>query len=147
LPFVDITGDGQTIAVEDSIEVPADKSWWAGFMEWIGIREDSSGDSVVLKSFPSGQDIIGLKGCSWPHFSPDDKTLVVRGKDGSVQLWDLPIRKPIGKILGLAGLAALATLLAFNGIGWLRRRNNSMPPASSENDELVRMEQGKGGHA
>jgi len=34
----------------------------------------------------------------------------------------LPIRKPIGKILGLAALAAVATLLAINGLGWLRRR-------------------------
>jgi hypothetical protein len=56
----------------------------------------------------------------------------------SLQLWDFPIRKPIGKILGLAALAAVATLLAFNGLGWLRRRRmrlkanlipNSVPTA------------------
>jgi hypothetical protein len=34
----------------------------------------------------------------------------------------LPIRKPVGKILGLAALAAAATLLAINGLGRLRRR-------------------------
>jgi len=39
----------------------------------------------------------------------------------------LPIRKPIGKILGLAALAAVATLLAINVLGWLRRRKIKTP--------------------
>ncbi len=39
----------------------------------------------------------------------------------------LPIRKPIGKILGLAGLAAVASLLAFQGLGRLRRRRGKEP--------------------
>jgi hypothetical protein len=75
-----------------------------------------------LNAFPSGEEFLVLKDCSFPHFSPAGKTLAVSGGDGTLQLWDLPIRKPIGRILGLAGLAAVATLLAINGLGWLRRR-------------------------
>jgi len=122
LPFLDVTPDGRTMAVDDFIMELPKKAWWAGLMEWFGIREDSSDNFVVLKDYYSGLDIIALKGCKWPHFSPDGKTLVTEGNDGSLQLWDLPIRKPIGKILGLAGLAAVATLLALGGLGWLRRR-------------------------
>ena len=64
-------------------------------------------------------------GCSNPLFSPNGRTLAVTGANFSgLQLWDLPIREPIGRILGLGGLAAVATLLAFNGLGWLRRRRS-----------------------
>ena len=77
--------------------------------------------------------MISLKDCSNPVFSPDGRTLAVFGADrSSLHLWDLPIRKPIGNILGLAALAAVATLLAFNGLGWLRRRRikTAVTPAS-----------------
>jgi hypothetical protein len=85
---------------------------------------------TILKAFPSGEEIIALENSFCPVFSPDGRTLAVTGANwssegsyfSSLQLWDLPICKPIGKILGLAGLAAAATLLAFNGLGWLRRR-------------------------
>ena len=85
---------------------------------------------------PSEKEIIVLKNCSFPVFSHDGKTLAVTGTGDTLQLWDLPIRKPVGKILGLAGLAAVATLLGLNGIGWLRRRrmrlNANVVPAPTE---------------
>ena len=85
---------------------------------------------MSLHAFPSGQEFFVLKNCGNPVFSPDGGTLAVTGADNnSLALWDFPIRKPIGKMLGLAGLAAVATLLAFNGLGWLRRRRSS--PADS----------------
>ena len=117
-----INPDGQTIAVDHSLTSIPQESWWGRFLEWLGIRHGFSTRWVTLKAIPSGQEIIVLKGCMYPEFSPDGETLVASGTDGSLQLWDLPIRKPIGKILGLAGLAAAATLLAFKGFGWLRRR-------------------------
>jgi len=135
---LDITPDGRTMAVEDRIIELPKTSWYGRLIEWFGTREGSLDDGVVLKDFYSGLDIVALKGCKSPHFSPDGKTLVVEGNDGSLQLWDLPIRKPIGRILGLAGLAAVATLLALGGLGWLRRRRmrlkadavpNSVPAA------------------
>jgi WD40 repeat protein len=123
-----ISPDNQTIACE-LVGDPEDASWWAKVTEWLGIREDSSAFSVSLRTFPGGDEIIVLKNCMSPLFSPDGKTLAVLGLEGdlevakgNLQLYDLPIRKPIGKILGLAALAAVATLLVINGLGWLRRR-------------------------
>jgi WD40 repeat protein len=114
-------------------------SWWTWFKNRLGIQAETSEYYVVLQTFPSGEKLIVLNDCHSPLFSPDGKILAVRGSaDGSLQLWDLPIRKPIGKILGLAALAAVATLPAFNGLGWLRRRRmrlkanvvpNSVPSA------------------
>ena len=119
--------DGQTVALGWSgfLKLP----WWNWFQEWLGKQEDPYGVvlapqyHVALHAFPSGEELLVLKNCTSPIFAPDGKTLAVIGADGtSLQLWDLPIRKPIGKILGLAGLAAVATLLVFQGLGWLRRR-------------------------
>src|SRR5262249_36811911 len=80
---------------------------------------------VILEAFPSGEALNVLENCTAPMFSPDGRTLAVNGigtDRKTLQIFDLPIRKPLGKILGLAGLAAVATLLAFNGLGYLRRR-------------------------
>ncbi|HMF19656.1 MAG TPA: hypothetical protein VKE98_20790, partial [Gemmataceae bacterium] len=126
-----LSPDGQTIAVDHTVTPLPQPSWWGGMMEWLGIRQPSSTRFVTLKATSSGEEIATLHGCMYPGFSPSGKTLVVSGSDGSLQLWDLPIRKPVGKILGLAGLAAVATLLAFNGLGWLRWRKCSGQPVDS----------------
>jgi hypothetical protein len=120
-----ISADGKTAAwgVCNSSIAPQQKSWWSWFTDWLGIHGDPGKYYVTLNAFPSGEEIIVLKDCSAPQFSPDGLTLTVYGPGGkSLQLWDFPIRKPIGQILGVAGLAAVATLLAINGLGWLRRR-------------------------
>jgi WD40 repeat protein len=118
----DIAPDGQTVALgwPGYLSGPQ-KTWWSWFEELVG-QQEHRGDHVTLRAFPSGEQLLVLKNCSFPVFSPDGRTLAATGTDGSLQLWDFPIRKPIGKILGLAGLAAVATLLVFNGLGWLRRR-------------------------
>jgi WD40 repeat protein len=113
------------VAVQDWFSAPQSESWWGLFTEWLGIQDQDKGPCVTLHTFPSGEQISVLKHCSSPVFSPDSRSLAVTGTDGiSLQLWDLPIRKPIGKILAQAGLAALATLLALNGLSWLRRRRS-----------------------
>jgi WD40 repeat protein len=122
-----IAPDGRTVALggrDPQRWFQHQRTLWNWFQEeWLGIQRNDSEFYVVLKDFPSGEEIVVLQNCSYPVFSPDGRTLAVIGADGeSLHLWDLPIRKPIGKILGLAGLAAVATLLAFNGLGWLRRR-------------------------
>jgi WD40 repeat protein len=129
--------DSQTIALDLYLipsGAPLQESWWKRFSEWLGIQKKYEEERVVvLKSFPSEKEIFVLKNCTSPVFSPDGKTLVVVGiPDANVQLWDLPIRKSIGKILSLAALAAVATLLAFNGLGWLRWRmiKTAVTPAS-----------------
>src|SRR5260370_30215992 len=121
---VALSPDGQTVAVgflNTSTNIkPKQKSWWSWITD-LGGQEIFSNNYVLVKVFPSGEEIIALDGCYSPVFSPDGQTLAVIAEDGtSLQLWD--IRKPIGKILGLAGLAVVATLLAFKGFGRLRRR-------------------------
>ena len=134
-----IAPDGQTVALgilENSKAPPKQKSWWTRIMDWLGTNGNARDDMLVsLKTLPGGDEIISLNGCSYPLISADGETLAVIGPDGSLQLWDLPIRKPIGKILGLAGVAAVATLLAINGLGWLRRRKCSGQPVDSRADQ------------
>jgi hypothetical protein len=107
---------------------PPQTSWWNWFKELFGIEDELSlVESVTLHAFSSGEQVLVLQDCSSPVFSPDGKILAVTSANRtSLQLWDLPIRKPIGKILGRAGLAAVATLLAINGLGWLRRRRRRL---------------------
>src|SRR5262249_9007009 len=120
---ITISRDSQTIALEQFMgSAPQQSSWWGRLTEWLGIRDRLSKHTVVLKGFPSEQEIFVLKDCTNPVFSPDGKPLAVKGIDGNPQLWALPIRKPIGKIVGLSALVAVATLLPFNGLGWLRGR-------------------------
>jgi hypothetical protein len=132
---VAIAQDGQTIAYwKMDLEQP---SWWNRFMEWLGIPEDPEDiHHVILMTVDSGEEVVALKRCVSPMFSPDGKTLAVfHPQYNFLQLYDLPIRKPIGKILGLAGLAAVATLLAINGLGRLRRRKCSGQPVDSRADQ------------
>jgi hypothetical protein len=117
---VDLAPDGQMLALE--IVGAPKKSMWSWFTELLEDQADSTETYVSLNGFPSGKELTILRDCSGPVFSTDGRTLAVTGPDSFLQLYALPIRKPIGKILGLAGLAAVATLLAFNALGWLRRR-------------------------
>jgi WD40 repeat protein len=122
-----ITPYGKTIAQHDyRVAARYVNNWWTTFMIWLGLQSDPMTSYVTLNAFPCDEEIIALSDCALPQFSPDSKTLAGRTRTGgSLQLWDLPIRKPIGKILGLAGLAAVATLLVFKGFGRLRRRRSS----------------------
>jgi WD40 repeat protein len=139
--------DGKTVAVEVWQDAP-EPSLWDHFLDCLGIHKAPQGPPfmeegdyfVRLIDVSSGEEIISLNSCGGPSFSADGKTLATSGIDGranrtSVQIWDVPIRKPVGKILGLAGLAAVATLLAINGLGWLRRRKCSGQPVDSRTNQ------------
>jgi WD40 repeat protein len=51
-------------------------------------------------------------------FSPNSRQLAVQCDDGSIKLWDLPPRKPLGLILAWSCLPAVLVLL----LGWWRGR-------------------------
>jgi len=129
LSRVPLAPDWKTVAVQGHWSSGSrSESWWGMFTKWLGIQGEDQGPCVTLHAFPTGEEICVLKNCTAPVFSPDSRTLAVAGSDGiSLQLWDLPIRKPIGKILGLATLAAAATLLTFNILGRFRRRRIKTP--------------------
>jgi len=128
ITFATMAPDGQTVAMEQwqPMWQPATppNSCWSWFTNWLRFQSQPSQDTVILRAFPTGTEIMAIRDSRWPVFSPDGRTLLVSTghNGGTLQLWDLPIRKPIGKILGPAGLAFVATLLAFNCLGWLQRR-------------------------
>src|SRR5262249_31739099 len=94
-----VAPDGKTLALgwHDAIAPP--QNW---FQELLSIKTHPPGSYVSLHSLPSGERVFILEECGYPVFSPDGKTLAVNGanvrNDTSLQLWDFPIRKPIGKI-------------------------------------------------
>jgi WD40 repeat protein len=132
-----ISPDGTTVALANSRNsragwvrvpiAPPSKSWWGRFTEWLGIKEEEPPEcTVTLKNLATGEETDVLENCPTPVFSPDGGTLAVTGADGtSVQLWDFPIRKSMGRIAGLVCLAALTVLLAFQGLRLLKGRRSA----------------------
>jgi WD40 repeat protein len=69
----------------------------------------------------SGKELTSLQKCQGPFaFSPDGQTLAARNQDGTLQLWDVPPRKPLGLIFAWSCVSAGLVLL-FNCWGTRRR--------------------------
>ena len=118
---VAISPDGQTIAQGNSGGRKKSAPNWLA--DWLGIAGKPSQYWLTIKSFPSGEHDIVLHDCFLPFFSPDGKTLATTAPEPDcVQLWDLPIGRPVGRILGFAVLAAFGTLLALSAIFWFLPR-------------------------
>jgi WD40 repeat protein len=64
------------------------------------------------------EELAEFDGCADARFSPDGKLLAARYNDGVIRIWDVPPRKPLGFILGLA--ASLWAVIV--GGLWLVRR-------------------------
>lgn len=87
--------------------------------EALGLPAFSSSDKIVLALYDtwSGQKCAEIPGRLKAWFSPDSKILAVI-TDNEIQLWNLPIRRPWGKILLVAFGATLLIYLML----WLTRR-------------------------
>jgi WD40 repeat protein len=67
----------------------------------------------------SGKELESLQNCQGPFaFSPNGQTLAARNQDGTLQLWDVPPRKPLGLILAWSCVPAGLVLL----FAWWRGR-------------------------
>jgi WD40 repeat protein len=81
----------------------------------------------------TARELAAFDGCRQALFSPDGKTLAAAYQDGTIRIWDVPPRKPVGFILGLS--AALWTVIVAGA--WLLRRSMGSgravgePPAST----------------
>ncbi len=67
----------------------------------------------------TGHEYPVLPDCEWSlAFSQDGRMLATISKDGTIKLWDLPPRKPLGLILAWSSVPAALVLL----LGWWRGR-------------------------
>jgi hypothetical protein len=113
----------------DKAVLSVDGRWVAGHMDaepnrwvcWLLRRDRTPQDVVLVHDLTTGEQQLIPDGLQ-ASFAPDGRTLAVRCVGGTVELWDFPLGKPWGTILGIAACtAALAWLL----IGWLGRRRMS----------------------
>jgi hypothetical protein len=58
--------------------------------------------------------------CTEAVFSPDGKTVATLHKDNTLRLWQMPLRKPAGLILGISANLWLLVLLAGMVLGRMR---------------------------
>jgi WD40 repeat protein len=108
------------------------EGFWSWLPDWAPGRKLPK-THVKLIDVSSGEALAILDNCAWPVFSPDGKTMVaMRADDGFLQFWDLPLRRPLGKIFAFSVLAFFLTLMVLKGIGCLRlgRRLAANPPSS-----------------
>lgn len=116
----DIGVDGKIVALDTIVIAPSENLFHHKLMDWLGLPRKSTQRNVTLFAIPSGVEIITLPDCFGPVFSPDGKTLAVAGADrSSLQLWDLPIRRPVVKIVFFSFLAMLLVILSWNSLAFL----------------------------
>lgn len=91
-------------------------------LKWIFFGEPSREPRQRIHLFDpeAGREVGRIPDGQSAAFSPDERTLAVALADGSVQLWDLPLRRPWGWI-GLAALAAATTVYILL-TWWVRRK-------------------------
>jgi hypothetical protein len=82
------------------------------FFSYLGVaRRIESNDT--LWEIATRREIARFDAEDAAAFSPHGKLLAVRPDDDTLQIWDIPPRKPLGWFLGLAGLLFLLTLGGF----------------------------------
>src|SRR5262249_53045546 len=102
-----LSSDGRYVACY--FDVVADAGWFA----WLPWRSDNR-DWVRVYDLATGREVATFRGGRHGEFSPDGRPLAVYGPGAELRLFDFPIRKPWGLILGGAALAAALVWLA----GW-----------------------------
>lgn len=109
---------GCKLAIVGQVYPPGRTSPLAG---WVPQRLDpfwSSpiGEPVVrLWEVESAQELLAFEECVKGAFSSDGKTLATLHFDNTIRLWNLPIRKPLGRILG----QAFGVWLLFVAVIWV----------------------------
>ncbi len=118
--------DGKTILVTgmNSNEKGTPVSQFLGqYISALGPRTSWSMPNVVrLWDVETAREIGTFYDCEAAMYSPDGKTLVTAYYDGTIQVWDVPPRKPIAPIAGLSAVLWLSIVVSYQVwcriLGW-----------------------------
>jgi hypothetical protein len=141
VPVVVASPDGQLLAVGVPDPSPHPLARWPRLTDWLeriglGVRTDQSFAALIDAANGCELARLPVGPAAWfeaPElsdeeptmaFSPDGRRLAVLGDD-MIRVWDLPLRRPWGFILGFAAIppAALGLLLIV-----IRRLRAPRPP-------------------
>jgi WD40 repeat protein len=90
--------------------------WTERLASWLRGEPSPSSSYIRLHDLETGKVLWRLDGCSRFKLSSDENVAASRGPDDSLQLWDLPPRRPVFLLLALAAAPALL----FTGVVWWR---------------------------
>src|SRR5262249_40191448 len=101
---------------------PDERTWWTRLLEWVGLGEAKRTWDIKLMETDSGREVFTWKNASIARFSPDGQLLAVVLRNGTLQLFDLPLARPWLRIVSLAMLSALLAFLVLKACIWLRNK-------------------------
>jgi WD40 repeat protein len=99
--------------------------WWANLFGIKGLDQERDDEEVTFLDTSTGKKVGMIVQKRMPDIqvSPDGKTLALRSIDGdseTIQVWDIPPRKPIQWVIGLLAIPTVATLIVIWKL-WGRR--------------------------
>jgi WD40 repeat protein len=83
-----------------------------------GIKSGGYVEAARLWDVETAKEIACFENCRWARFSQDGKTLVTVNVDGTIRVWDLPLRKPFFLVLSVSTMLWLSVIVAIQL--WLR---------------------------
>ncbi len=127
-----LSPDGRFLVARTQVEpwsmVADQPSWARRMLMHVGLAEVPGAlDELRLFDLVHGTEVFTFGRGQIAGFSPDGKTLAVGCGDGTIELWDMPIRKPyglIGLLATLTGLMTVTVLQAYSA--WRRRKQHRL---------------------
>jgi WD40 repeat protein len=122
-----LTPDGKVLATEIKNWVRV-QTWFNKLEDFLGIgsKPTKGNKAAILYDLSSGDEVGFIADATNPRFSPDGKTLVVH-QDGALHFYDIPMRKPLGKILLFSLIGAAPILLLGQFVAYRSRKKANHP--------------------
>ena len=122
-PFCVISPGGQLVAFRIRNLVGKEPSFNEWLPAWfVRLPGEPPGNEVQLWSLPSGEKFLDIPKASEVFFSPDGQTMATYHEEKFVNLWKIPLRKPVWTICAWAAFGWLVTMLVFVIVVRLRKR-------------------------